>query len=194
MGMKNAVNVPVDVDPETGEYNLAPLVERIKRDQQPVGKTKVSAPRTWSYKAPETDLEREENMLAFERVLDLSQMNETERKGWNVVLSSDDKDYLWSVWKLFILQDDVLPLVRSDTRCAREMIRMLGFTKFPFMAKKGHEWTNLSQNDRTRDDEIQKWIEEFTSQHLASDPSKGFTCTLMVRFVCARAVHYMDNN
>lgn len=33
MGMKNAVNVPVDVDPVTGDFDARGLIDRIKADQ-----------------------------------------------------------------------------------------------------------------------------------------------------------------
>lgn len=44
MGIPGAVNVPVDVDPETGDFDARPLIERIKADQQQVGRAKVTEP------------------------------------------------------------------------------------------------------------------------------------------------------
>ena len=195
MGVKNAVNVAVDVDPETGEFDPRPLVERIKADQMKVGKSKVSAPpapRTWAYEPPKTEEEREERMLAFEAAMDMTQFTADERRAWNVLLSSDDKDLLWSVWQLFSSGDTVLPLFRADTRCAREMIKMLGGQRFPFLAKSGQEWLGVDQKDTSRDEDIQQWVETWTRDELEEDPAKGYNCTLMTRFVCSRRAAYNE--
>lgn len=190
MGFKNAINVPVDVDPSTGDFDPKPIVDRIMADRNQTGKQKVSAPpkpRVWEYKAPETDLEREERMQEFEKVITLSLFNADEKRSWNVLLSSDQKDFMWEVWKLFTEGDKTLPIFRSNTRCFRDLIKMMGSrSQFEWLGKKGSEWVGLAQNEKSRDDEIQTWIESFTKEKLGSEETKEYDATLFTRFVCAR--------
>jgi hypothetical protein len=191
MGMKNAVNVPVDVDPETGSFNPQPLVDRILEDQKKVGKAKVSAPKTWAYKLPETEEELEANLMAYEKAVDFSQFSVEEKSTWKVLLSSHDKDFLWSVWNLFAESDSHLPMLRGDTRCARELIKMLGgLNQFGWVAKKGDEWVGLRQNDKSRDAEILGWIELFMANALKMDPKEGVDISSLTRFLCARKYAY----
>ena len=193
-GLKNSVNVPVDIDPVTGEFDARPLMERIRADQQTIGKSKVSAPpapRTWKYEAPATETEREERMEAFEAVADLSQLSAEEKRTWQVSLSGDDKDLFWAVWQLFAEKDVVLPLHRDNTRCARELVKMLGGQRLSFLARRGHEWMGMEQSDKSRDEEIQSWIVEFAQLELGVNVAEsGFDLTLMTRFICARRHAY----
>jgi hypothetical protein len=194
MGMKNAINVPVDVDPETGDFDVKPLVERIKADQQKIGKSKVSAPpapKTWAYKPPETEEEREEKMRAYEKQLDMAKFAENEKLAWKYLLSSDDKDFVWALWQLFSEGDAELPLERANTRCARELIRLAGRrADFVWLGKKGNSFVGLEQNDRERDPEISAWIRKVAKEQLGSDLERGFDCTLLTRFFCVRRFMY----
>jgi chromatin segregation and condensation protein Rec8/ScpA/Scc1 (kleisin family) len=64
------------------------LLDRIRADQEQVGKKKVSAPpetKKWQYKPPETEEEVNERLEAFERALDFSQFSTKEKEGWKVV-------------------------------------------------------------------------------------------------------------
>lgn len=130
-------------------------------------------------------------MAAFERALQLDQLTLAERAVWDSQLSSDDKDFIWAVWSLFIEHDTRLPLVRSNTRCARELIKLLGGRpRFSWLAAKGCEWVGVAQSDKARDAEIGQWVEQFTSATLGADAAQGFDCTLLVRFICARKAAY----
>jgi hypothetical protein len=134
MGIKNAVNVEVrvlheldlffslslwlhhqvDVDPKTGTFNPQPIVDRIKAENTRVGKQKVSAPpkpKVWSYKPPENEQERDDNLAAFESALDKGRFSEGDLLAWEL-LTSDQKDFMWAVWRLFAEDDARLPLHR----------------------------------------------------------------------------------
>lgn len=187
MGIPNAYNVPVDVD-EKGELDFRPLVQRIKEDQARIGKEKVAAPPkpvTWAYKPPETEEEREERMQAFEQALDKSAFKEAEWQAFEV-MSSDDKDFIWSVWQLFIEKDTRLPLVRANTRCVREILRLLGSQeRYRWIAEPGNDWVGAVQgNDHSKDAVIQALAEKVTREDLDSK-SEDYDCTLFVRLLCA---------
>ncbi len=196
MGLKNSVNVPVDVDPVTGDFNAQPLIDRIKADQAKIGKEKVSAPpvpKTWQYTPPETEKEREEKMQAYEKKLDMTKFGEKELKGWKYLLSSDEKDYIWALWQLFSEGDERLPLTRVNTRCARELIKLAGGRPtFEWLAKRGNSWVGVEQKDRSRDSEIGDWIREVTKKELDEEFKDTFDCTLLTRFFCVRRACYED--
>jgi hypothetical protein len=139
----------VDVDPVTGQFDPQPIVDRIKADQARVGKEKVSAPPkpvTWAYKPPESELEREEKMQAFEAAIDKSRFSTGELFAWEEVLTSDQKDFVWAVWKLFAEGDARLPLHRDNTRCVREAVRLMGSSSaFDWLAPFGKEWVGVVQ-------------------------------------------------
>lgn len=196
MGLKNAVNVPVDVDEKTGEINAQPLIDRIKADQQKIGKEKITKPppkKTWAYEAPKDEQEREKRLLEFEEAVDKSRFTEEEKNAWNVLLSSDEKDFIWEAWKLFVEGDKTLPVYRQNTRCARELVKMMGMNgNFCWVAKKGKEWVGVPQTDRTRDGEIQKWVESIMQDKLKVKAEEGFDVTNFARFCCVRKKDYSD--
>lgn len=187
MGMKNNVNVPVDVDPVTGDFDLQPLLDRIKMDQQPVGKAKVSAPpkpKTWAYKVPETEEERASKMEAFVKELDFAQFGANETRGWEL-MSPNEKDFVWALWQLFSEGEKRLPLLRSDTRCARELVKWVG-GRYEWVGKQGSDWVGLPQSDKSRDLDIQQLIEDTVKTDLKANLGLGFDCTLLARFFAAR--------
>ncbi len=183
MGMKNAVNVPVDVDPVTGEFDARGLMERIQADQQKIGKTKVSAPppaKQWMYKLPETEEERKKNMDAFESALDMAQFSQEEKQGW-LLLSVGEKDFIWALWQLFSEGEARLPLVRSNTRCVRELIKWVG-GRYAWVSGDAESWQGVPQSDKSKDAEIQKLIEHVVETHMKASCDRGFDCTMLTRF------------
>ncbi len=153
-------------------------------------------------------MELKEKLQAYGNALDLAQFTSDERVAWEMLMD-EDKDLLWAVWRLFVEADARLPVYRANTRCAAELVKMLGSRpEFRYLADKGKEWLGLAQSDksrfdtgdcafacvnvvselraRDRDGEIRSWVEHFMRSSLGADPEAGFDCTLFTRFVCAR--------
>ncbi len=173
MGMKNVISLPVgeDVDAEK-------LMKVIAAKSGPVGKTKQRPPqpKTWSFVPASTPEEQQAELRRLHAMLQESRLS-AEQKTAFFALDALDQELLLQVWNLFRAGDLRLPLFRADTRCAREMLRLL-VASSPRLGFIG-PWRSMPMGDRQWDEEalrhVRKVVAEIPALAHVEDKGMDFT-------------------